>query len=126
MGAVLQQYVKNVWQTLAFFSKKLSPDQQKYSAYDRELLGIYEAVKHFRHMLEAHHFTIFTDHKPITYAFQQNQDKCSVQPPRLYRPVHYRHQTYFRSGQRGCRCPLSRQIRHCASIIRNAGRIARC
>jgi hypothetical protein len=38
---------------------------------------------------------------------------------------HDRHQTYFQSGQRGYRCPLSRRIRHCASIIRNAGRIAR-
>jgi hypothetical protein len=28
-------------------------------------------------MLEARHFTIFTDHKPITYAFQQKRDKCS-------------------------------------------------
>jgi hypothetical protein len=28
-------------------------------------------------MLEAHHFIIFTDHKPITYAFQQKRDKCS-------------------------------------------------
>jgi hypothetical protein len=33
-------------------------------------------VKHFRHMLEARHF-IFTDHNPITYAFQQKRDKCS-------------------------------------------------
>jgi hypothetical protein len=28
-------------------------------------------------MLETRHFTIFIDHKPITYAFQQKQDKCS-------------------------------------------------
>jgi cleavage and polyadenylation specificity factor subunit 1 len=77
MGAILQQRVKNAWQPLAFFSKKLNPAQQKYSAYDRELLAIYEAVKHFRHMLEARHFIIFTDHKPITYAFQQKRDKCS-------------------------------------------------
>jgi hypothetical protein len=28
-------------------------------------------------MLEPRHFTIFTDHKPITYAFQQKRDKCS-------------------------------------------------
>jgi hypothetical protein len=28
-------------------------------------------------MLEARHFTIFTDHKPITYAFQQKRDNCS-------------------------------------------------
>ena len=49
--------------------------QQKYSAYNRELLAIYEAVKHFRHMLEARHFVIFTDHKPLTYAFSQRRDK---------------------------------------------------
>jgi hypothetical protein len=77
MGAVLQQRVKNAWQPLAF-SKKLNPAQQKYSAYDRELLPIYKAVKHFRHMQEARHFIIYTDNKPITYAFQQKRDKCSL------------------------------------------------
>jgi hypothetical protein len=54
MGAVLQQRVDNAWQPLAFF-KKLNPAQQQYSAYDRELLAVYEAVKHLRHMLEALH-----------------------------------------------------------------------
>jgi hypothetical protein len=39
-------------QALAFFSKKLNLTEQKYSAYNSELLVIYEAVKHFRHMLE--------------------------------------------------------------------------
>jgi cleavage and polyadenylation specificity factor subunit 1 len=82
MGAVLQQRVNNAWQPLAFFSKKLNTAQQKYSAYDCELLAVYEAVRHFRHMLEARHFVIFTDHKPITYAFQQKRDKCS---PRQFR-----------------------------------------
>jgi cleavage and polyadenylation specificity factor subunit 1 len=77
MGAMLQHRVKNTSQPIAFFSKNLNPAQQKYSDYDRELLAIYEAVNHFRHMLEARHFTIFTDHKPITYAFQQKWDKCS-------------------------------------------------
>jgi len=55
----------------------MSTAQQKYSAYNRELLAIYEAVKHFRHMLEARHFVIYTDHKPMTYAFSQKRDKCS-------------------------------------------------
>jgi cleavage and polyadenylation specificity factor subunit 1 len=77
MGAVLQQRVDNAWQPLAFLSNKLNLPQQKYSAYDRELLAVYEAVKHFRHMLEARHFIIFTHHKPSTYAFQQKRDKCS-------------------------------------------------
>jgi cleavage and polyadenylation specificity factor subunit 1 len=41
----------------------LNTAQQKYSAYDRELLAIYEAVKHFRHMLEAREFIVFTSLK---------------------------------------------------------------
>jgi cleavage and polyadenylation specificity factor subunit 1 len=77
MGAVRQQPVQDVWQPLAFFSRKLIPAQQKYSTYDRELLEIYEAVRYFRHMLEARHFTILTDHKPLTFAFYQTRDKCS-------------------------------------------------
>jgi len=77
MGAILQQWVQDVWQPLAFFSRKLSPAQQKYSAYDRELLAIYEAVRYFCHMPEARHFTILTDHKPLTFAFHQKRDKCS-------------------------------------------------
>jgi cleavage and polyadenylation specificity factor subunit 1 len=52
--------------SLSFFSKKFKPGQHKYSAYDRELLVIYEVVKHFRHMLEARFFVLFTDHTPIT------------------------------------------------------------
>jgi hypothetical protein len=72
MGAVLQQSVDNAWPPLAFFSKKLNSTQQKYSAYDCELLAAYEDVKYeyFRHKLEERHFTIFTDHKVIKYAFQ--------------------------------------------------------
>jgi hypothetical protein len=58
--------------------KKLNPAQQEYSAYDVELPAVYETVKHFRHILEALHFFIFTDYKPITYTFQQKRDICSL------------------------------------------------
>lgn len=86
MGAVLQQYTDKSWQPLAFFSRKLSPSQQKYSPYDRELLAIYEGIKYFRHMLEARHFTVYTDHKPICYAFHERKSNCS---PRQYRHLDY-------------------------------------
>jgi hypothetical protein len=125
MGAVLQQRVKNPWQPLAFFSKKLNAAQQKYSAYDRELLAIYEVVKHFRHMLEARHFTIFTDHKRITYAFQQKRDKCS---PRQFNHLDFIAQftTDIRhiSGQDNVVADaLSRRVRLCATILRRSSRI---
>lgn len=77
VGAVLQQKVDGHWQPLDFFSKKLSPTESNYGAYDRELLAIYLAVKHFRHMVEARSFTIYTDHKPITYAFQKKNTESS-------------------------------------------------
>jgi cleavage and polyadenylation specificity factor subunit 1 len=76
MGSVLQQHVKNAREPPAFF-KNSKYAKQRYSAYDRELLSIYEAIKNFCHLLEARHFTTFTDQKPITYSFQQKRDKFS-------------------------------------------------
>ncbi|GBP85257.1 Retrovirus-related Pol polyprotein from transposon 412 [Eumeta japonica] len=69
VGAVLQQFLNNSSQPLGFYSNKLSDTQQKYSAYDRELLAIYMVIKHFRNQIEGRQLTIYTDHKPITYAF---------------------------------------------------------
>lgn len=45
--------------------------------HDRELLGIYLAIKHFRYILEGRQILIRTDHKPLIYAFQQKLDKAS-------------------------------------------------
>lgn len=83
IGSVIQQRGDdNSWEPLGFFSKKLSPRQRKYSPFDRELLAIYESVKYFRHMIELKSFIIFTDHKPITFAFKKPTDSCS---PRQFR-----------------------------------------
>lgn len=76
-AAVEQRNSKNVWEPLAFFSRKLSPTQQKYSTYDRELLAIHEAVKYFQYFLESRQFKIITDHKPLIYAFSQKNDKVN-------------------------------------------------
>ena len=48
VGGVLQQYIDNVWQPLSFFSKKLTPAEKRYSAFDRELLAVYATIRHFR------------------------------------------------------------------------------
>jgi len=78
--AALQQRGNcNCWESLAFFSKKLSKDETKYSAFDRDLLAIYLAIKHFRHMLEVKTFVIYTGHKPLTFAFKQKPEKSSPQ-----------------------------------------------
>ena len=52
-GAVLQQLVDDAWKPVAFFSRKLSKSESKYSAYDRELLAIFRAIKRFRYFAVA-------------------------------------------------------------------------
>ncbi|GFW41710.1 retrovirus-related Pol polyprotein from transposon 17.6 [Trichonephila clavipes] len=69
-----------------FFKRKLTSSEKSYSAYYRELLAIYSAIRHFRYMLEARDFTVFTDHKPPTYAFRQKSAKCS---PRQIRQLDF-------------------------------------
>ncbi|GFU86145.1 hypothetical protein TNCV_368031 [Trichonephila clavipes] len=86
IGGALHQVVDSELQPLAFFSRKLTSSEKSYSAYDRELLAIYSAIRHFRYMLEARDFTMFTDHKPLTYAFRQKSDKCS---PRQIRQLDF-------------------------------------
>lgn len=82
VGAVLQQFSENEWRPLAFFSKKLQPAELKYSAFGRELLAIYLAIKHFRYFTEGREFHILTDHKPLTYAITAPTTKQSPREAR--------------------------------------------
>ena len=67
------------WCPVAFFSRKLSNAERKYSTFDRELLAIFLAVKHFRHLIEGLQFTIFTDHRPLTFAFASAAERSPRQ-----------------------------------------------
>ena len=49
VGAALQQERSpGSLQPFRFFSRKLNTAEQKYSAFDRELLAVYAAIRHFR------------------------------------------------------------------------------
>lgn len=61
---------------LVFFQQNFLIHRKKYSTYNREI-AIYLSIEYCKHMLEGRAFTIFTDHKPLTYAFQQKPDKAS-------------------------------------------------
>ena len=68
VGAVLAQFINGQWKLISFFSKKLSPAELKYSAFNHELLAAYLAVRHFQYFVEGRVFHINTDHKPLTFA----------------------------------------------------------
>ena len=86
VGAQLEQLHNGHWVPIAFFSRKLSSAEKKYSAFDRELLAAYLAIKHFRHFVEGRKFTIYTDHKPLMFAMPSNVDRS---------PRQTRHLTYI-------------------------------
>ena len=82
MGAVLEQTINGHPQPLAFFSRKLSPAESKYSTFDRELLAAYSSVRHFRHFLQGTSFTLQTDHLPLVHAFSKKSDSISARQQR--------------------------------------------
>ncbi len=51
---------------IAFFSRKLSKLQQKYSVMEIELLAIVKALKEFKGMLWGQDIKVYTDHKNLT------------------------------------------------------------
>jgi len=77
IGTILQQYLEGKWCPLSYFSRKLSPTEQRYSTFNRELLAVYCAIRHFRHFLEACEFHVLTDHKPLTHSLKSKPDRHS-------------------------------------------------
>ena len=69
-GGGLQQCVDNVWQPLSFFSKKLSPAETRYSAFD------YATIRHFRHNLEGRNFL------PLAYVMTSTIERPSLRQTR--------------------------------------------
>jgi transposase InsO family protein len=70
IGAVLTQCDENGdARPLEFFSRKLLPSEQNYSVYDKELLAIVEAFRHWRHFLvsSTHEVLVHSDHKNLSY-----------------------------------------------------------
>ncbi|CAF98772.1 unnamed protein product [Tetraodon nigroviridis] len=82
VGAVVEQGVGGVWQPLAFFSRKLRDNERKYSVFDRELLALYLATRHFRFLLEGRSFTAYVDHKPLTFAMSKVSEPWSARQQR--------------------------------------------
>ncbi len=62
LGAVIAQDNRPT----AFFSRKLSEMQQKYSVTEIQLLAIVETLKEFKGMLWRQEMKVFTDHKNLT------------------------------------------------------------
>ena len=74
IGAVLSQTdVEGVSRPVGFYSRRLSDAEMKYCTYDRELLGLKEAVLHFQYQLLGIPFKVWTDHCSLRWLLTQSQ-----------------------------------------------------
>jgi hypothetical protein len=74
LGAMIAQDNRPI----AFFSRKLSKMQQKYSVTKIEFLAIVETLKDFKGMLLGQSIKVFTDHKNLT------RDDLGLTSDRIY------------------------------------------
>ena len=74
IGGVLEQKSPDGWEPLAFYSAKLTDQQQQWVPYDRELLAAFKTIRHFRPMIEGRTFTLFSDHQSLTPSIHKKTD----------------------------------------------------
>ncbi len=75
LGSVITQLNR----PLAFFSRKLSETQQKYSVTEIELLAIVETLKEFKGILWGQQLIVYTDHQNLM------RDALGLTSDRVYR-----------------------------------------
>ena len=67
VGAILSVVREEVEFPVAYFSRKLKPREQKYSATELEGLAVMNAVQHFDTYLVTHPFVVVTDHRALVF-----------------------------------------------------------
>lgn len=70
VGAALVQEQNGETRVVSYFSKKLSCTQRRYSAVEKECLGVLLAIDHFRHYVEGSHFKVVTDARSLLWLFK--------------------------------------------------------
>ena len=67
LGAVLSQIGEDEEEhPVAYTSRKLKPNESRYSTIETKCLAAMWALKHFEHYLYGQPFTLVTDHRPLT------------------------------------------------------------
>jgi transposase InsO family protein len=73
LGAVLFQGTPEDPRYIVCASRALTRSERNYSATKKELLGVMFALRKLRYYLAGRRFTMYTDHKALTYMLQQKK-----------------------------------------------------
>ncbi|XP_056136247.1 uncharacterized protein K02A2.6-like [Lampris incognitus] len=86
VGAVLSQRMEDGSERpVGFMSHTLSPVEKGYSQLDKEGLAVIFGIQKFRKYLYGRAFTIYTDHKPLSYLFNEKKPIPQMGSPRVQR-----------------------------------------
>ena len=114
IGAVLSQMDENnQLRPIAYYSRKLSKSEQNYSASEKEMLAIVNAIEHYKEFLYGTEFTVITDHQPLKWI-----NTVKNPAPRLVRWIirleNYEFEIMYRAGNKNqdadglSRCPMDK------------------
>ena len=86
LGAVLSHEMSDGEEKpVGFASRTLSKAKSNYSHLDKEALAIIYGVKKFHQYLHGRHFSIKTDHKPLTHIFSETRAIPTMASGRIQR-----------------------------------------
>jgi hypothetical protein len=83
---VLLQQHEELWHPVAYYSRKLSPTEQRYTTRERECLAVKQCLVEWRHYLLGAPFTVLSDHESLKWLQTQGVTTLS---DRLLRWVEY-------------------------------------
>ena len=77
LGAALEQRSPTGWHTVAFASRFLNSNEERYSINELELLGVVWSVEYFKYYLFGKSFTFITDHRALLSIMKENRSNKS-------------------------------------------------
>ena len=77
LGSALEQRSPRGWHTVAFASRFLNSNEERYSVNELELLGVVWSVQYFKYYLFGKSFTIITDHRALLSMMKEHRSKKS-------------------------------------------------
>ena len=77
LGAALEQRSPTGWHTIAFASRFLIWNEERYSVNELELLGVVWFVEYFKHYLFGKSFSIITDHRALLSIMKEHRSNKS-------------------------------------------------
>ena len=78
LGGILCQKKGDQYRVIGTVSKCFSPTERRWSTTEREAYSILYCIKKFSYFLSRNHFTIFTDHKSLTYMDRRTFNNAKI------------------------------------------------